>query len=911
MKFDLKNTEIFQAVKRGKFPLFKFAKIFKNVFLTLFILSFLLIGFSFLNFTSGYFAAKTLVLFLSLALIFWNLDLFEELKIHQVKYREAVISAEPKLFDLVKRPKISLDISGASLNPDNYNLAEFLSFNAAKIVLDSIGFCRKKRIPINSTSLFYSAVKFSKDINLICFRLGLNPKKLQADLKNYLEKISRLPSPDKVEDSRQSRNNRGSTIPTTEVGASGEKQTEDSEESFSDDFQKTIERAFKVSLDRQHSSIGEKEIFVGLAKEDEFFKKTLVDFDLKPEDVENLTLWLDSAEDLMEKNRKFWTYENLLRKGSLGKNFSSGYTITLDKFSIDWKKIVSKWRFREIIGHKKEIEETEVILAKSNLANVLIVGNSGTGRKSIVEALAQKCYLGTSLPQLNNKRVVELDAVLLAAQIPDFEKLEYVLDQIFAEAIASGNVILVIDDLENFVGQKVQKAGVFDISGVLSKYLPIPRFQFIGITSYEGLHKDIEKNSSFANMFEKVEVSEVTEAETINILQSAALELEYAHKVLVLYPSIREIVNLTARYMPSLPFPKKALNVLDESVVYVQKLKGLGASFGSYPVVLPHHIAEIISKKTDIPVGKMEVKEKEVLLNLENLIHQRIVNQEEAVNGISIAMRRARMGIASKTRPMGTFLFLGPTGVGKTETAKALAQIYFGSEQKMIRLDMSEFQAISDIPRLIGSTSPVEMQGLLTTPARETPFSLILLDEIEKAHPNILNLFLQVLDEGHITDGQGRKVVFTNTIIICTSNAAADMIFKQVEANQALEKDKLLNAIFEENIFRPEFVNRFDAAIIFHPLTKDNLIQIAQLSLQALQKNLKERDIDFEITESLKEKIVELSYKPEFGAREMRRVIQDKVENSVASALLSDEIKKGDKFEINSETFEVMINPVA
>jgi ATP-dependent Clp protease ATP-binding subunit ClpC len=510
--------------------------------------------------------------------------------------------------------------------------------------------------------------------------------------------------------------------------------------------------------------------------------------------------------------------------------------------------------------------------------------------------------LGLSLPALNSKRVVELDAVLMAAQIPDFEKLEAALDQIFSEVISSGNVILVVDNLENFVGQKMQKAGAFDMSGVLSRYLPLSNFQFIGITSYNGLHKNIEEDSSFLSFFEKVEVGEVTESETINILQSAALELEYSHKVFVLYPSIREIVNLTARYMPSLPFPRKALDVLDESVVYVQKLRE--------KVVLPHHIAEIISKKTNIPVGKMEVKEKEVLLNLENLIHDRIVNQEEAVSEISTAMRRARMGIASKTRPMGTFLFLGPTGVGKTETAKALAQIYFGSENKMITLDMSEFQEISDIPRLIGATSPIEMQGLLTTPVRETPFSLILLDEIEKAHPNILNLFLQVLDEGHITDGQGRKVVFTSTIIICTSNAGADMIFKQTESNQAVEKDKLLDNLFEKNIFRPEFVNRFDATVIFHSLTKDNLMKIAQLSLMGLRKSLKEKDIDFEITESLKEKIVELSYKPEFGAREMRRVVQDKVEGVVAEALLSDKIKKGDRIQINSENFEILVNPV-
>jgi ATP-dependent Clp protease ATP-binding subunit ClpC len=306
----------------------------------------------------------------------------------------------------------------------------------------------------------------------------------------------------------------------------------------------------------------------------------------------------------------------------------------------------------------------------------------------------------------------------------------------------------------------------------------------------------------------------------------------------------------------------------------------------------------------------MDVKEKETLLNLENLIHERIVNQEEAVSEISTAMRRARMGIASKTRPMGTFLFLGPTGVGKTETAKALAQIYFGSEKKMITLDMSEFQELSDIPRLVGAVSPVEMQGLLTTPVREAPFSLVLLDEIEKSHPNMLKLFLQVFDEGHITDGQGRKVIFTNTIIICTSNAGADMIFKEVETGKGVDKQELLDSLIEKGTFKPELINRFDATVIFHPLTKDNLMQIAQLSLKSLQKNLKEKEIDFEITEPLKEKIVELSYKPEFGAREMRRVIQDKVENSVAQALLSDQIKKGDRFQVNPESFQLIINGI-
>lgn len=851
--FNLKKTAVFQAAKQERFPLFKFAKFFSQLFLFLFILSLLLVFFSFMGAVSSNMAVKTPAIFLALWLLFWDISLFTDLKI--------------------KRPEMASKISDAVLDIDNYNLAEFLSLQSAKIAGEAINFCRKRKIAVNSTSLFYSAVKASKEIAIISFRLGLNAKKLQEDLKNYLEKTQKQPDPT--------------------AGREGP-------EPFSEDFQNTIKEAANISNARGRETIGEKEILAALAKHDEFFKKVLIDADLKNTDIENLTLWLDSAENLLEKSKQFWTYENLLRQGSLGKDWASGYTITLDQFAIDWRRVVSKWAVREIIGHQKEIEQSEMVLARSNMSNVLLVGDQGTGRKSIVEAIAQKCYLGASLPELNNKRVVELDLVTLIARIQDPEKLEAILDQIFSEVVASGNVILAIDELQNFVGQSQAKPGVVDISGILSKYLPIPNFQFIAITDYSGLHKNIEANPSFAQFFRKIEVSEITESETIRILQSAALELEYKSKILILYPSIREIVNLTGRYMPSLPFPKKALDVLDETAVYIQTLKE--------KVVMPHHVAKIISDKTEIPVGKMDVKEKEVLLNLEDLIHKRIINQQEAVKEISIAMRRARAGIASKKRPMGTFLFLGPTGVGKTETSKALAQIYFGSEDKMIRIDMSEFQAISDIPRLVGAVSPIEMQGLLTTPVRETPFSLILLDEVEKAHPNILNLFLQVLDEGHITDGQGRKVVFTNTIIICTSNAGAEMIFEAAELGRAVEKDALLEVLFQKQIFRPEFINRFDAAVIFKPLTKDNLLKISELMLQSLQKNLKEKEIDFEITEPLKEKIVELSYKPAYGAREMRRVIQNKVENVVAQALLTEKLKKADKFEIDPENFELLIN---
>ncbi len=843
-----------------RFFLFRYADFLKTLFLFLFIISLFFVFISFLGIVSEASAVKISVIFLIFYLLFFEFSLFFNFKI--------------------RNPEINVNLKEASQNTENYNLAEFLDLEACQTVEAAIKLCKKRKtFEINSSSLFYSAIKTSKDIKLIIFRLGLDVAKLQADLKNYLEKIQRR---------------------------------EASTEFFSEDFKNVIKEAVSLSVERGHNKIGEKEILVGLAKHDEFFKKVLINSDLKEKDIENITLWLDLIEQAQELSFMPWSINNLAKLGSLGKDWASGFTVTLDRFSIDWRNIVSKSFFGQIIGHKKEINEVEMILAKSNLTNVLLIGDPGTGRKSIVEALAQKCYLGESLQELNNKRVVELDMVALLSQIQDPEKLETALNQIFQETLASGNVILVIENIDNYLEQEVAKPGAADISGILAKYLPLQNFQFIGITDYSGLHNKVEKNPAFLSLFQKVEVSEISESETILILQDLALGLELKNKILITYPAIREIVNLTGRYMPSTHFPKKAIDILDESAVYLRTLKE--------KILLPHHIAEIISNKTEIPVGKMEFKEKEVLLNLENLIHQRIVNQEEAVKEISIAMRRARAGIAGKKRPMGTFLFMGPTGVGKTETSKALAQIYFGrpssaeasdgQREKMIRIDMSEFQQVSDIPRLIGAVSPVEQQGLLTTPVRENPFSLILLDEVEKAHRNILNLFLQVFDEGYITDGQGRKVVFTNTIIICTSNAGAETIFKEVKEAKVLDKQKLLDELFEKKIFKPEFINRFDATVIFHPLTKENLLKIAELMLGSLQKNLKEKEIDFEITEHLKEKIVVLSYKPEFGAREMRRVVQDKIENVVAEALISDKIKKGDRFQIDSETFELIINPL-
>jgi ATP-dependent Clp protease ATP-binding subunit ClpC len=840
--FDLKKTKIHQALRWE--PVFRligfFGRAFKIVFIVVFL--FFIIAFLFELFSSEFFSVLlgfsiiSLVIFVACS---WNRAFFD-LKL--------------------KRPKLS--------GKEGSNLAEFLSFEAAKAVSKSIKFAKTKKISeINSFILFYFILEDNPKLNFIFSRAILDIKEIKKTFKReiYLSK-------------REARGERVSS------------------NLFSEDFQKTILESLKIANknDRQKIEIGD--MLICLAFHNPVFKRFLIKAKLNIRDIENLVWWLESLEKKIAERKKWWEYKNLLKKGSLAKEWTTGYTITLDKYSFDWRDTIKQMGFEEIIGHQNEIKMVERILSRSKLNNVLLVGQPGVGRGSIIQALTMKSFFGKSLAPINYKRVVELDLSSLISNIEDPGETEIILGKIFQEAVLAGNVILVINEFHNFVGGAA-RPGVIDISGLIAPFLKLPQFQIVAVTSYIGLHKYIEKNPSMLSLFEKVEVSEISRLETIKLLENLALRLEAKYKLLFTYPAIRDVFSFSKRYMPATPFPKKAMDLLDEAAVYV-------VHSTKDKMLLPKHIAKIITQKTEIPVGEMEKKEKEILLNLENLIHQRLINQNEAVKEISAALRRARAGVSKRKGPMGCFLFLGPTGVGKTETAKALSEIYFKTESRMIRLDMSEFQAVKDISRLIGSS---ETEGLLTTNVRETPFSLVLLDEVEKAHPNILNLFLQVLDEGRLTDGLGRKVDFSNTIIIATSNAGYKIILEVLKEKSEWSsvKQKLLDYLFKKAIFRPEFINRFDAMVVFRPLSKENLLDIAELMFQRLKKHLKEKGVDFIITQPLKQKIVELGYNPVFGARNLKRVIQDKVENVLAQALLSGELKRGDKVEIDPQEFRL------
>ena len=856
--FDLKKAPIYLAVRWEKYPIFRLAKPAKKICLVLFIIFALLFLYGLL--VEKLSPAGTQRLF-GFSLIFLVLTVTSQ-----------IIES---FFNLkLKQPKLKMKLK--DVRPEEFNLAEFLSFESARAVSKAKKFSKSKKLSeINSSALFYFLLRDNPKLEFIFLRALLNLKEIKEILKCHLDSL-------KSEEFKE-------IHPVRKAISNGV---------YSVDFQNAISESLKIAAKKSHLRIEIGDVITALSRHDPIFNKILVDFKLKTEDIENLTWWIESLEEKLAKSKKFWEYENLLRKGTLAKEWTAGYTLTLDRFSIDWTERI-RGVMPETIGHKEELKSVERILARREINNVLLVGEPGTGRKSIVFALTKKSLLGQFLPEVNYKRVVELDIPRLLAELPSMEDVETTLDTIFQEAYSAGNIILVIDEFHNYISQ-ISRPGIIDISGVLSSYLNLPQFQIIAITTFAGLHQYIEQNPSVLSLFEKVEVSEITLYETLMLLENLTLFHEKKYKRLISYPALREIISMSERYLPGFPFPEKAIEILDEVVVFV------AAQTKDY-VVLPSHVAKIITEKTQIPVGEIETKEKQILLNLESLIHGRIINQEEAVKEVSTALRRARAEVTVRKGPMGCFLFLGPTGVGKTETSKALAEIYFGSEERMIRLDMSEFQTIPDIQRLLGAPG---QEGLLTTPVRENPFSLILLDEIEKAHPNILNLFLQVLDEGHLTDGQGRKLDFKNSIIIATSNAAYKIILEAIkEKSEWLGvKQKLLDFLFQEGTFRPEFINRFDAVVVFKPLSKENLLGIAELLLQKLKANLKEKGIEFVITQALKEKIVELGYDPTFGAREMRRVIQDKVENVLATALLKGEIIRGFKVEIEPENFQLKIN---
>jgi len=670
-----------------------------------------------------------------------------------------------------------------------------------------------------------------------------------------------------------------------------------------EEAEQIVMSALKIAASEDLERIPASRLLFALIESHPLAKKTLFGLGVSKDDIAEAVLWQERALNSQRIKRKFWLKENLLKNDSIGRHWAAGHTYFLNLYSRDLTNFRQTLPSLGILLHEKQIKQLEDALIGSNgSTSALLVGEPGVGRRMLLSNLANKVSEGRSYRTLNFNRMVEINMPSLITSSQSVEELEAILKSIFNEAMRAGNVILVIREIHNYIGFNFGARDVakVNISGMLAEYVSRPGFRLIGITTPEGFNRVWHQTQEVISHFAKIEIPPAAAKETLAVLEETALEIERQTKFLITFPAIKEIVELADRYISDVPFPKKALNILDGVIIYKIRNGKRGSN-----LILKKEVDALVSEKIEIPVGEADQREKDVLLNLEDIIHQRLVGQEEAVSEIANALRRARADIKDGKRTLGSFLFLGPTGVGKTETAKCLAKAYFGSEKKMIRLDMSEYQEIGSIRKLIGDG---ENPGYFTTMVREDPFSLILLDEIEKAHPNILDLFLQILDEGRSTDGAGRTVDFRSAIIIATSNAGAELVRDAVKKGRNLSeyKQEFIDEILKKGLFRPEFLNRFDAVVLFRTLAEDHLRKIARLMLEEIKNGLSQKGINLLISPELVEKMAEIGFYPEFGAREMRRVIQEKVENIIAKTMLAGNLKTSDSIKIDPETFEII-----
>ncbi len=590
---------------------------------------------------------------------------------------------------------------------------------------------------------------------------------------------------------------------------------------------------------------------------------------------------------VVDRHHFFWERGKVGIWG-IGRDWAAGYTPTLGRYARDLSMYLRDRDLQtQIVGRDDEISQVEAALASQRRANVLLVGLPGVGKKTIVNGLAARIASGDVPRSLANKHVFELDVNRLLAS--SNSSLEDRLLHVLSDAAHAGNIILFIDNIHTLFAAAYGKVGTINATEILLPFLQSGRVQLIGATTPADYHSVLAVQGAVAGSFTRVDIDEPSDAEALVLLGNVALYLEAQQAVLITVPVLRRSIAMARRYVHKTPIPESAIRVLEAALIAAANRKAT--------VVSTDDVDVVVSRMSRVPVGDATRDEKDRLLNLEAILHERVIGQDEAIAAVASALRRARAGVTSTKRPIGSFLFVGPTGVGKTETAKALAAAYFGSDQTMIRLDMSEFQSPSSLARLIGAPTEVQAAGpgALASAVRDNPFSLVLLDEIEKAHPDVLNLFLQVLEDGRATDGRGELVDFTNTIIIATSNAGSDFIRQQVKAGVASDqfKEQLLETLQREGTFRPEFLNRFDAVVTYQPLSEAQLLTIVDLQLGSLNARLREQGIQVALTDDAKATLARLGYQPEFGARALRRVLQDKVENGIADRLLKGEVARG------------------
>ena len=595
-------------------------------------------------------------------------------------------------------------------------------------------------------------------------------------------------------------------------------------------------------------------------------------------DLPKLAAWFTHLDEMIERHRK------PRRTGGIARDWSFGYLRLLDRFGVNISERVASGGLLnvELESHKDALDYMLKTFSSGGKQNVALVGPLGAGKTSIVHAFAEELMRAESAvgSSLKFRQVISLDAASLISAASGRGELEELLNQLLVEAYHAKNVIICLDDAELFFEEGV---GSVDLSRVLLPVLEGGVLRMILTMDEQRWLQISARNPALVSALNRVSIAPATPSETLTVLQDQLVAIEFQQKVTYMYQALKEALRLSERYLYDQAQPGKAIRMLTSAANYAEN--GL---------VTATSVRRAIEQTQGVKVGgTSDAGEKEMLLNLENLIHERMINQTRAVTVVSDALRRARAGVRNEKRPVGTFLFLGPTGTGKTELAKSLAAVYFGGEDHLIRLDLNEFVGAQDVSRLIADGAEDPMS--LSAQVMKQPFAVILLDEIEKAHTSVLTALLQVLDEGVLRDAKGREVSFRDTILIATSNAGADLIRHHVEAGEPLEQfeAELTNELIHSGQFRPEFLNRFDEIVLFKPLGKEELYQVIDLMIAGINKTLETQKITLTVASDAKSKLIELGYDPQLGARPLRRVVQRTIESQIAKRLLSGELQPG------------------
>ena len=747
-----------------------------------------------------------------------------------------------------------------------------------------------------------------------------------------------------------------------ELVAAGEEVTVADRDGYSPRTQMVLDRAREMADRFDSERIGTEHLLLAIIKEGDCAASRL----LNTMGANPQKLFVDILAAMGEDPAQY--REEIQR----GRNEEATLTPTLDQYSRDLTAMARAGRLDPVIGREKETERVIQILCRRGKNNPCLIGEPGVGKTAIVEGIAQSLVNGNVPDIVADKRLVSLDMSGLVAKSKYRGEFEDRIKKVINEVETAGNVLLFIDELHTIIGAGGAE-GALDASNILKPALARGDVQVIGATTIEEYRKYIEKDAALERRFQPVQVEEPTEEESIEILKGLRKLYEKHHHVQITDEGVEASVRLSARYVNDRFLPDKAIDLMDEAAAKArlgmmhgsddmmqlnreihqteldmehalqegdiekartlketrenlqasrEKLekKNRRVSKNKVPVVGENEIADVVAGWTKIPVSRLTESEASRLQKLEETLHKRVIGQEEAVSAVSKAVRRGRVGLKDPKRPIGSFLFLGPTGVGKTEVSKALAEAVFGNEDSMIRVDMSEYMEKHSVSKMIGSPPGYvghEDGGQLSEKVRRNPFSVILFDEIEKAHPDVFNILLQVLDDGHITDSQGRKVDFKNTIIIMTSNAGAQSIIEPkklgfgAKEDEKQDHERMKASVMEEvkRIFKPEFLNRIDETIVFRALNKDDMKKIIGIMVRDLQKRCKEQlQIDLVVREAAKEFIVEKAYDRKYGARPLRRKLQDEVEDRLADALIRGEIHTGDRVIVTTKNKEIIVS---